>query len=78
MPKFLLTMSAKNNGAIFTKSYNFEAGSIISETDLINDFKEFNPDFTDVRVISFMEISPNLNLQPIVDNSAILHKLAYA
>lgn len=78
MPKYMLTMSAKKDGVILTNSYNFEAKTDFSEDMLINDFQEFNPDHKDIRVISYIEIASDLRMKPIIDNSLILSKLAYA
>jgi hypothetical protein len=71
-------MSAKKDGVIFTNSYDFEAKSQFSENMLIRDFQEFNPDYRDIRVISYIEIASDLRMKPIIDNSPILTKLAYA
>jgi hypothetical protein len=71
-------MSAKKDGAILTNSYDFEAKSHFSEDMLIRDFQQFHPDYKDIRVISYIEIASNLHMKPIIDNSSILNRLAYA
>lgn len=78
MPKYMLTISAKKDGVILTNSYNFEAKMRFSEDTLINDFHEFHPGHEDIRVISYIEIATDLRMTPIIDNSSILGKLAYA
>lgn len=78
MPKYMLTMSAKKDGVILTNSYDFEAKTHFPEGQLISDFQEFNPDYKDIRVISYIEIAPDLRMKPIIDNSPILTRLAYA
>lgn len=78
MPKYMLTMSAQKDGVILTNSYDFEAKSHFSEDILIRDFQEFNPDYKDIRVISYIEIASDLRMKPIIDNSPILNRLAYA
>jgi hypothetical protein len=78
MPKYMLTMSAKKNGVILTTSYDFEAKSHFSEDILIRDFQEYNPGYKDIRVISYIEIAPDLRMKPIIDNSSMLTRLAYA
>jgi len=71
-------MSARKDGVILTNSYDFEAKSHFSEDMLIRDFQEFNPDYKDIRVISYIEITSDLHMKPIIDNSPILNGLAYA
>lgn len=71
-------MSAQKDGVLLTNSYNFEAKSHFSEDMLIGDFQEFNPGYKDIRVISYIEIAPDLSMKPIIDNSPVLNRLAYA
>ena len=78
MPKYMLTISAKKDGVILTNSYSFEAKTLFSEDMLINDFREFYPGHEDIRVMSYIEIASDLRMRPIIDNSPVLSKLAYA
>lgn len=78
MPKYLLTMSSKQNGEIITNSYNFEAKSHVSEKKLISDYQDFYPGHSDIRVISYIEIASDLRMETLIDNSVMLSKLAYA
>ena len=78
MTNFLLTMSAKNDGALFTKTYNFKSNSRVSEQELMEDFQEFNPAFTDIKVVSFMEITANFSFHQIIDNAERTDKVRFA
>jgi outer membrane protein assembly factor BamD (BamD/ComL family) len=78
MPKYMLTMSAKKDGVILTNSFGFEAKTHFSEDMLIDDFRQFYPGHEDIRVISYIEIASDFRMKPLIDNSPILSKLAYA
>ena len=78
MQNFLLTMSAKNDGALFTKTYNFKSGNRVSEQELVHDFQEFNPAFTDIKVVSYMEITANFCFHQIIDNAERTDKVRFA
>jgi hypothetical protein len=60
MAYFTITMSAKDAGTIQVKSFSFYTNCLLSEDYFVKDFKEFNPTFTDVKVVSFSETKPPL------------------
>jgi hypothetical protein len=62
MPKFILTMSAKRNGELFTNSYQFESGTVQSEGEILRAYKDFYPAHTDISIVSFEEAAAEMML----------------
>ncbi len=58
MGHFMITISSKDNGIPQVNLFNFYTNCHLYEDDFVKDFKVFNPTFTDVCVISYVETIP--------------------
>ena len=57
MARFSIIMSANDNGVPTIKSFDFYTNCQLHEDAFVRDFKEFNPTFTDILVLSYVETS---------------------
>jgi hypothetical protein len=66
MRKYLFTISARIDGQTVLNFYNFESKLFYTENDLINSFKEFYSNATEVGIRSFREFE----IQPLATEAA--------